>query len=230
MMFAILLSVLQVVAAGPTIVVPMDQDFQVDGRLLPLSACAAGPSSAAHIRMGAETFEFPAAQVKSFTVAQINATGDVDNPGVMRLNLPATAGCPETPLLAMVLAVDPGVEGLPSGLLLAAMAPGATSGQMAGMRDSGRCDRESLPSFVACGGSIRVGDERVEVLALIARTGVSSDGGALFAICEGAEGQMLCEVQGGRETLSYKGVLAPGLPTVEAIAAADAAAAGLFRR
>jgi len=230
LMFRILLSALQIAVPGPTIAVPMDQDFQVEGRWLPLSACAAGPSSSAHIRIGVETFEFPATQVKSFTVADVNATGNLDEPGVMNLNLPATAGCPETPLDAMVLAIDPEVDALPSGLLVAAIAPGATSGQMAALRDSGRCDGESLPGFVACNGSIGVGDDQVEVVALITLTGVSSDGGALFAVCEGRDGQPLCEVQGGRESLSYKGVLAPGLPTIEAISAADAAALDLLRR
>lgn len=229
-MFGILLAALQVATAGPTVSVPMDQNFQVEGRHLPLSACAAGPASSAHVRIGGKTFVFPAAQVKSFVVSQVNATGDVVDPGVMRLNLPATAGCSETPLDAMILAVDPGLAALPSGLLLAAMAPAATGQQMAAMRDSGTCDSESLPGFVACGGSIQVGEDRVPVVALIDRTAVASDGGALFAICQGEVGPPQCEVQGGSDSLSYKGVLAPGLPTVEAISAADSAAFELFRR
>ena len=226
-MLTILLAALQV--AAPTISVPMDPNFQAEGRYLPLSACAAGPSDTAHVVIGGESIVFAAAAVKSFTPAQVEATGNVNNPGVMQLVLGATAGCPETPLAAMVLGIDAGSPALPFGLLLAGMSPAVTSSQMAAMRDSGQCDG-SLPDFVACGGSVRVADQQVQVVALIAKSGRSRDGGALFVICETVNEQPICEVQGGRETLSYKGVLAPGLPTVEAVAAADAAAFDLIQQ
>jgi hypothetical protein len=226
---SILLAALQVVATVPTISVPTDANFQAEGRYLPLSACAAGASDTAHVVIGGESLVFAAAAVQSFTPARVEATGNVKNPGVMQLVLGATTGCPETPLAAMVLGIDAGSPALPFGLLLAGTAPAVTSRQMASMRDSGQCDG-SLPDFVACGGSVRVGDEQVEVVALIAKTGLSRDDGALFAICETVNGQPMCEVQGGRETLSYKGVLASGVPTVEALAAADAAAFDLIQR
>lgn len=222
-MLTILLVALQVAATAPTISIPMDANFQAEGRYLPLAACAAGTSDAAHFVIGGESLVFASGVVKSFTPAQVEATGNVNSPGVMQLVLGATAGCPETPLATMVMSIDAGSPALPFGLLLAGMQPAVTSSQMAVMRDSGRCDA-SLPDFVACGGSVRVADEQVQVVALIAKSARSRDGGALFAICETVDDQPLCEVQGGRDTLSYKGVLAPGMPTLEAVAAADAAA------
>lgn len=222
-MLIIALAAFQIAATAPTVSIPVDGNFKAEGRQLPLSACASGASDTAHFLLGGEAITFAAATVKSFTPAQVKATGHVDNPGVMQLALPATAGCPETPLVAMVVAIDTGHPALPFGLLLAGSAPGLTSVQMAGMRDSGGCE-ESPPDFVACSGSVRVGDEQVPVVALIAKTARSRDGGALFAICEVVGDQPLCEVQGGRGSLSYKGVLAPGLPNAAALAAADAAA------
>ena len=227
-MLTILLAALQVAATAPTISVPMDANFQTEGRHLPLSACSAGPSDSAHFIIGGESLVFEAAAVKSVTPVQVEAVGNVNDPGVMQLVLAATAGCPETPMAAMVLGVDVESPALPFGLLLAGMRPSVTSSQMAAMRDSGRCDG-SLPDFAACGGSIRVGEDQVQVVALIAKSGRSRDGGALFAICETVDDQPLCEVQGGRDTLSYKGVLASGMPTIEALAAADAAAFDLIQ-
>lgn len=228
-MLTILLTTLQIAATVPMISVPMDLDFQVDGRHLPLSACAAGVSETANFVIGGEPFVFAAAAVKAFTPVDFEAAGNVNNPDLMRLAIKATAGCPETPVEAMVLAIDSGTAALPFGLLMAGMSPVVTSSQMTAMRDSGQCD-SSLPDFVACGGSVGGGEDQVQVVALIAKRGRARDGGALFAICEIVDERPLCEVQGGRDTLSYKGVLAPGLPTEEAVVAADAAAFDLIRQ
>jgi hypothetical protein len=217
-----------IAAQDPTISVPSDQNFQFEGRYLPLAGCVGGPSANANFLVGGYSLQVPVSSLKSITPVRVNATGSVDRPEQVSLNIPTSAGCPESPLEAAVVAIDDGRVGLPFGLVLAGRRPGATSQSMAALRDSGRCEAVT-PDFVGCKGSVQVGGQPVPVVALIAKTATASGGGALFAICEVAEEQTLCEVQGGFETLSYKGMLTPGLPTLESLAAADAAAFDLLR-
>jgi len=206
-----------------TISVPTDESFVVEGRHLPVNACQGGPSTIAHLQFGEEVFRFPARSLVSFTPKAIAATGSVDRPGIMNLELSATAGCPETPLDTVFAALDVHDPALPNGIIIGAMRPGSTGAQMERMLTSDQCGAVD-DNYVACSGT----SNGVRVTALISRTLKDQSGGALFAICEAVGGQPLCEIQGGRG-FTYKAVLAPGLPTPAALAAANAAAEVLFR-
>ena len=218
-----LLALVAALVQSAIISVPTDKDFSVEGRFLPLNACSDGPSGFAYLQVSGETLRFPAGSVVSFTPKAIRATGDVRQPDVMQLEIPASAGCRETPLDAAYVQLDPHDPALPNGIMVGAVRPGATGVQMEQLLNSGRCGVVN-ENFVGCSGEIN----GARVTALISRTLKASAGGALFAMCEEIEGQTLCEVQGGR-SFTYKGVLAPGLPTPEALAAADAAADAMFR-